>query len=171
EEIIEYARNSRKEIHHDDEVNIHDLIQKIIDNFDFTENRDKIKICNDTPRDHVISTDKGRLKIVLNNLIGNAIKYHDVNQDEPFVQITSIISDNEIQLKVHDNGLGIEKELQEKVFEMFYRASATSDGSGLGLYIAREMVDNLNGRLELESEPGKGSLFTIIMPLVGKVVK
>jgi len=171
QEIIEYARNTRKEIHHDDDVNIHRLVNKILENFEFTENREKVNIINDVSADHTISTDMGRLKIILNNLIGNAIKYHDLGQEQPCIRISSELSGDEIRVMVQDNGPGIDQELQDSVFEMFYRASSTSDGSGLGLYIAREMAENLGGNLQLESEVGAGSLFTITIPLQLKAVK
>ena len=171
EEIIEYARNTRKEIHHDDEVHLSDLVNKILENFEYTDNRKKIQVINDIPPEHIISTDMGRLKIILNNLIGNAIKYHNVDQDQPFIRVSSSMDEEKICITIQDNGPGISKDLQDKVFEMFFRASSTSDGSGLGLYIAREMAENLNGVLALKSEPGKGSLFSLRMPLQKKVLK
>ena len=165
QEIIEYARNTRKEIHHDDKVVIHELVNTIIENFEFTDNREQIQILNEVDPEHIISTDMGRLKIILNNLIGNAIKYHNLNQDQPRIRVYSEMDEHAIRIMVQDNGPGIEQELQDRVFEMFYRASSTSDGSGLGLYIAREMAENLKGDLNLKSEIGKGSLFTINIPL------
>jgi PAS domain S-box-containing protein len=140
QEIIEYARNTRKEIHHDDKVVVHELVNTIIENFEFTDNRERIQILNEVDPEHIISTDMGRLKIILNNLIGNAIKYHNLNQDQPWIRIYSEMDEKEICILVQDNGPGIDQELQDRVFEMFYRASSTSDGSGLGLYIANEII-------------------------------
>ncbi|MCA6078293.1 sensor histidine kinase [Fulvivirga sedimenti] len=166
EEIIEYARNTRKEIHHNDRVVIRDLVNGILENLAYLDNRDRIDIQNNIDPSHVVSSDESRLKIILNNLIGNAIKYHDYGKEYPMIRITSQeTGDGSLRIIVADNGTGIEKELQERVFEMFYRASETSDGSGLGLYIAREMIENLQGSLSLESEKGKGSEFTITIPL------
>ena len=65
---------------------------------------------------------------------------------------------------VKDNGIGISKELQEKIFDMFFRGSENSDGSGLGLYIVKESVEKLNGTINVNSVPGKGSEFRILIP-------
>ncbi|MBP9923956.1 MAG: HAMP domain-containing histidine kinase, partial [Bacteroidia bacterium] len=61
-------------------------------------------------------------------------------------------------------GIGISKELQEKIFEMFFRGSESSDGSGLGLYIVKESVEKLKGKIAVKSIPGKGSEFSILIP-------
>jgi signal transduction histidine kinase len=65
---------------------------------------------------------------------------------------------------VEDNGVGIKPDHHEKIFDMFYRASENSKGSGLGLYIAREAVKKLGGQITVESELGKGTRFRIILP-------
>lgn len=74
-----------------------------------------------------------------------------------------------MKIWVEDNGEGIAREYQERIFEMFYRGSNTSTGSGLGLYITKEAVEKLNGKIELTSEAGKGSTFTIMIPLPAQV--
>jgi signal transduction histidine kinase len=68
------------------------------------------------------------------------------------------------QLIIEDNGEGIRKDLQEKIFDMFYRASENSKGSGLGLYIVKEMVEKMGGTIKVSSEWGKGSQFIIDLP-------
>jgi signal transduction histidine kinase len=74
------------------------------------------------------------------------------------------MSDTETGIIVKDNGIGISKENQEKIFDMFYRVSENSVGSGLGLYIVKEIVEKLDGKIEVESEPGKGTAFSIHIP-------
>ena len=109
-------------------------------------------------------TDLARLKIVLNNLIGNAVKYHNLRQEDPYIRISAINQSDQLHINITDNGQGIAPEIQERVFEMFYRGHEKSKGSGLGLYIAREMILKLNGDIRLVSEKGAGSSFTIILP-------
>ncbi len=172
EEIIEYSRNTRKEIRHNDTVIIRSQVNEILENLEYLDNRNKIEIQNDIDPEHCVSSDESRLKIILNNLIGNAIKYHDYSKEKPYIKLSSVKKSNgTIEIIVEDNGTGIDKELQERVFEMFYRASESSDGSGLGLYIAREMAEALKGTLSLESEKGKGSKFTITIPLTLSAAK
>ena len=171
EEIIEFARYSRSEIHHDDHVEVRSLVDGVIENFAYLDNRGKIDIRNEVDASCTLGTDMGRLRIVLNNLIGNAIKYHDFSKEYPFIRIACEKGENEIRILVQDNGTGIDRDLQEKVFEMFYRASQSSDGSGLGLYIARDMMNDLKGSLSLESEPGQGSTFLLTIPISEAEVK
>ena len=109
-------------------------------------------------------TDKNRLNIILNNLISNAITYQDPSKNDPLVNIKVDMSDTETNIIVKDNGIGISKELQEKIFDMFFRGSENSDGSGLGLYIVKESVEKLNGTINVRSVPGKGSEFRVLIP-------
>jgi len=86
-----------------------------------------IRIENQVPVDMVLPTDAMRLKIILNNLMNNAIKYHDHNKESRYIRI----SGNANGFSVCDNGIGIPTEHHDKVFNMFYRASDKSKGSGL----------------------------------------
>ena len=77
--------------------------------------------------------------------------------------------DNRVRVAVKDNGFGIEKRHQEKIFERFYRVKDDNTryitGTGLGLPIVKGILEDLGGDIELESEPGKGSTFTVVLPL------
>ena len=74
------------------------------------------------------------------------------------------ISGSSADIRISDNGIGIARENHEKIFNMFYRVSTQSVGSGLGLYIVKETVEKLQGVINLESEPGKGTVFSIRLP-------
>ena len=101
---------------------------------------------------------------MLNNLISNAIRYHNPERENPFVRINANINESGAKIEVEDNGIGISQEYHEKVFEMFYRVSESSNGSGLGLYIVKEAVNKLNGDITVKSTPGVGSKFTLHIP-------
>ena len=165
EEIIEYARNTRKEIHHNDKVVIRDMVNNILEDLAYLEHRDQIEIINHVSENCVISTDESRLKIILSNLIGNAIKYHNISKPNPYIEIKLEECDDQLKISVEDNGFGIDQEHAEKIFEMFFRASEHSDGSGLGLYIAREMAQNLGGTISVESKKDYGTTFTLTIPV------
>jgi len=162
-EIIDFSRNSRTEVVCE-EVNIRKLIETIADNLKYTATGQPIHIELDVPSDLHIKTDTARLTIVLNNLIGNAIKYHDVKKEGPFISIEAQKTEAGYKLSVCDNGIGIAPEHQPKIFDMFYRASEQSKGSGLGLYIVKETIEKLSGRIHLYSKPGLGSTFTVELP-------
>ena len=109
-------------------------------------------------------SDKSRIGIILNNLISNSIRYQNPQATDPFVEVHVEVSESAADIRVKDNGIGIDRENQAKVFNMFYRVSSKSIGSGLGLYIVKEAVEKLHGEIELRSEPGEGSEFSIHLP-------
>jgi signal transduction histidine kinase len=74
------------------------------------------------------------------------------------------VSDRTCEIVVEDNGIGVERNLVPRIFEMFFRASDRSDGSGLGLYIVKNAVDRLDGTLEVQSDAGIGTRFRIVLP-------
>ncbi|HET9130963.1 MAG TPA: PAS domain-containing sensor histidine kinase, partial [Terriglobia bacterium] len=98
-------------------------------------------------------TDRWRLAEIFRNLISNAIKYRRMDIDRPTVKVTVRINDQEADISFSDNGIGIEPDKLLNIFEMFYRASTQSDGSGLGLYIVKNAVEKLGGQIDVFSRP------------------
>ena len=90
------------------------------------------------------------MAILFQNLISNAIKYQRPYIDS-FVKIRIIVNESGAAIEVSDNGKGISSEYLNKIFEMFFRASEDSYGSGLGLYITKQVVEKLQGKIEVES--------------------
>ncbi|WP_417350650.1 ATP-binding protein [Flavobacterium alkalisoli] len=116
--------------------------------------------------DTTILSDPYRIKQVLTNLISNAIKF----TNEGSVEVTAVKKNESIQICVVDTGIGIAKESQSNVFKEFTQANPGIEkkfgGTGLGLTISRRIIELLGGTIELESEEGKGSVFTIIIPYI-----
>ena len=158
-EIIDYSRNERLEIVRQP-VNLHRLVEETTSHLMYLDGASEIEIHNEVPVDMILPTDAMRLKIVLNNLMNNAIKYHDHNKESRYIRILA----NPRGFSVSDNGMGIPAEHHDKVFNMFYRASERSKGSGLGLYIVKESLGQLGGTVQLQSRLGEGSTFTIQLP-------
>ncbi len=120
------------------------------------------------PQGHLeqsILSDQEKIKQILTNLISNSIKYTTTG----FVEVGYELHQKEIKFYVKDSGMGIPLHEQQKVFDSFYRSeqalTMAIGGTGLGLSIVRELVHALDGTLELESEPGKGSCFTLTIPV------
>jgi signal transduction histidine kinase len=99
---------------------------------------------------------------IVQNLIENAIKYS--KGEQPFVKIEISKVENFISISVSDNGQGIPRDQQDKIFDIFYRATQNAEGSGLGLYILKRSVQRLKGSIEVYSEPDKGSTFVVKLP-------
>lgn len=109
-----------------------------------------------------------RLEQALNNLLLNAIKY---SPGEKVVYINTLLMQNQVRIEVIDQGIGISEENQVRIFDRFYRAKELSpviSGLGMGLFIASEIIKLHNGKIGVESKPGKGSTFYIVLPLGAK---
>jgi signal transduction histidine kinase len=104
------------------------------------------------------------LNAIIQNLIENAVKY--AQDESPYVIIRIYAQEEFVFIEVEDNGQGIPLHYQPKIFEMFFRATKNATGTGLGLYILKRSVDRLNGRIELKSEVGIGSIFKVKLPRV-----
>ena len=117
-----------------------------------------------------IYADKQRLRQVIINLLTNAIKYSPVATQ---IHILTTINKDSVSLSIKDYGFGISKAVQSEIFNRFYRVQNevmdTYPGLGLGLYIAADIVERHGGRIEVKSSEGKGSVFTIILPLKMKL--
>jgi signal transduction histidine kinase len=163
-DILDYSKNARTEVK-GEVVDFTDIINSITK---------ELKYMGEgyiTPEFHFslnenssLKTDRVRLNIILSNLVSNAIRYQNTVDRNPEVRIRVDVDTNGCTFCVSDNGIGITQENQDRIFDMFYRVSEQSAGSGLGLYIVKEAVDKLNGTIKLESTLGVGSTFTIWIP-------
>ncbi len=103
------------------------------------------------------------LRSVLLNLLTNAIKYH-VPGTTPYVHVQAVALPGGIELTVQDNGIGIPANQQDKIFTLFKRVSTYVEGSGIGLYLVKKIIEGHNGSIRLISEPGKGTTFIVYLP-------
>lgn len=164
-EILDYSRSERRAIVYEP-VNLKKLCDEVLDDLKFLPGYNKINIDQSELATEPIVSDEMRLKIIFTNLLSNAIKFHKTQlSNSCYIKIKSYLTEQHLVIKVEDNGEGIKPELQEKIFDMFFRASSTSKGSGLGLYIVKETVHRLGGIISVESKYGEGSTFTVRLPL------
>ncbi|WP_142786335.1 PAS domain S-box protein [Changchengzhania lutea] len=163
EDILQYSRNARTEVAQE-AIDFKEIIQDIENGHKHMDGAKGIKLKVDIRQDMNFVSDKRRVNVVLNNLISNAIKYKDPSKEKPFVRVAIKCSRDKAMIHIKDNGIGIDTMDKEKIFEMFYRATKTSKGSGLGLYIVKEALDKLNGTINVESELGKGTKFIVTLP-------
>lgn len=140
------------------------LVDEIFQHFTFYEGADNVKFRKNIAQDGDLLLDEMRLKMILNNLISNAVKYRDQSKNESLVEVNVSANEQEFVLTVVDNGLGIKREDQIKVFDMFYRSSEQSLGSGIGLFIVKEAVEKMGGKLSVTSEIGEGAKFEVMLP-------
>jgi signal transduction histidine kinase len=163
-EILDYSRNKRLDIHRE-QIQLQVLCDEIVDDLKYMDRFQRMNFDFREIKSTTIYTDRLRLKMILNNLFSNAIKFQKrMASEDPLLKISVRQEAGRQEIVVRDNGQGIRADLQTKIFDMFFRANEYSNGSGLGLYIAQEAAEKIGGRLYVESAYGKGSDFILELP-------
>lgn len=163
-EIANYSRNSRLEIE-SVPVDFDSLVNEVYSELSHSDDCREIEFSIDIDKNLDYKGDKLRLKIILSNLVSNSIKYRSRSSSQvPFIKVNVTKSNDQLILAVEDNGMGIDHRHIPRVFDMFYRATESSRGTGLGLYIVKEAINKLNGTIEIYSALRQGSTFIITLP-------
>lgn len=162
QDILEYSRNSRLEVKLE-EVNLKNMVVEIFNDTKYSGEAN-IDLIYESNGDDTIVTDKFRISVLLKNLIGNSVKYKK-NNDNSVVKFSFTKNKKMLSIKINDNGQGIDKVSLPRVFDMFYRGCSNSVGSGLGLYICKEITEKLNGTITLKSKKGIGTEVIIKLPI------
>jgi signal transduction histidine kinase len=162
--LIDFSRNYRIDALRE-EIDFKTLLDQCIElNTPYGEDSSRVSISKEIDQQKSFLGDSLRIRIILNNLLSNALKYYDESKEWSVLKIKVLADDEHVTIKFIDNGVGIEASLVQHVFDMFYRASGKAKGSGLGLYITKEVVGKLNGTITVESVLGEGSSFTVDIP-------
>lgn len=159
--ILEYSSNTKGEVIKET-INLNNIIDNIITDLKYFEKAEDVTLHREIDSKVEFKSDSKRLKIILSNLVANAVKYHNYRQPSPHINIVLKKEEDRVVIEVGDNGQGIYEQHLSTIFDMFVRASDTSEGSGLGLYIVKETVIKLGGTIDVKSEFGVGTVFTII---------
>ena len=136
------------------------LVDEALDLTLGTEARAKIQIAREV-EDGTVRTDPGLVRHLLTNLMANAV---DAMPNGGKLEVQARQDGREVVLRVADTGSGMAPEVKRHIFEPFYTTKADGKGTGLGLAICKEIARALKGRIDVESEPGKGSVFTVRFP-------
>jgi PAS domain S-box-containing protein len=161
-EILEYSRNSRMEVN-SEPVEPEKMVRSAVETYRHFSSK-PVHLDLESHVDQVLFSDNRRLQSVINNIVSNAIKYSLKGDREIRIRARIHVDAHNLKLVISDNGEGIKASYLPHIFDMFYRASNTSSGSGLGLYICREVLKKLNGTISVESQEGEGTSFTVIVP-------
>ena len=162
-DLTDMTRNTQMELSCE-QIDFSSLVQDVTESLTYMDGFSSIKIETDINA-HNFHSDPTRVRIIFNNIISNAIKYQKKNAPGgSFLIIRIKMIKGKAILEFMDNGQGIAFSHQENIFTMFYRASESSFGSGLGLYLAREVIKKLGGKISFESEAGRGTVFYVNLP-------
>jgi signal transduction histidine kinase len=170
-DVLSFHRNKRTGLDFRN-IRFKQLIKSVMEDHEYFEESKELKYSVEISQDEKFVSDKSRIRVILNNLLSNAIKYQDKHKAEKTIKISAHIDSTELKLVLDDNGIGIDLNQQSQIFDIYYRGTSLSNGTGIGLYIVKEAVDLLEGNIELNSTPGQGTKFTITIPnLIGSEVK
>jgi len=145
-------------------VNINSLIESVLGSFKKRMDRKGITLIwdNSITKEEIFKTDSEKLHLIISNLVSNAIQF---NHQGGTIEVCTKRNDGELMICVRDTGIGISEENQQKIYDRFHQieegSTKTYGGHGLGLSITKALLEIIEGRIELESELGKGSRFTV----------
>ena len=162
-DIVDYTHNNKKDVEYR-QIDFEELVSSCLEKVNYMPSSYSIEKHISVKSSLPFYSDYRRLGNLLTNLISNAIKYCNSSRNDCFLKIIIETDEEQALISIEDNGIGISKEHISKVFNMFYRASDDSKGSGIGLYIVKEIVDKLKGTITVASDLGKGTIFQITIP-------
>lgn len=169
-DLLQIARSEAKTLKiHTQEVNLCEIIDATLAGLKPVADGKDLKLQHSCPaKDLLVKADPERLKEIINNLVSNAIKY----SDQGTISVTHAIQDDQIVTHVKDQGVGIAPKNQKKLFTRFYRVEEEvakgTPGTGLGLFIVRQLVEKMHGRIWFTSKKDHGSTFSFSLPVSKK---
>ena len=161
-EIVSYSKNARLPIL-PEKIDLESMISELFDSLRYLKHFD-ISLFVDLKKDCDLWNDRSRIQSLLKNLLSNAIKFSVERPEGSWIRVSGKVDAESCFLEIADNGEGIAEEYQKSVFDMFYRATSTSHGTGLGLYICNEIMKKIGGAITLKSEAGKGTSICLNFP-------
>ncbi|MCX7913469.1 MAG: PAS domain-containing sensor histidine kinase [Thermodesulfovibrionales bacterium] len=167
-EFLEFSKLESKEtIPNLEEIDLYQMILKEVDSIAIEAGKKNINISfvTDEHPPVFIKADETMIKRVLINLLDNAVKYNIIGGK---ITVRLIRTDQEVLVQIEDTGIGIPEDKQHMIFDAFYRATHTHKGSGLGLSIAKQIIELHGGRIWAESVYKKGSTFSFTLPINSK---
>lgn len=163
EEMNNFFRNEKLTLQRE-KIEVVKLVQEEVENLRNLYHADKISIQVTSEEDCDFFSDSVRIKTIVGNILTNAIKYADPKKHDPFIRVDVKVGSENCEISFTDNGIGIEADYLEKIFDLFYRATVTSYGTGIGLFIVKDTMERLNGTIQVQSEIGKGTTFIAQIP-------
>ncbi len=158
--ILSYSKNNRLDLEVTP-IPLNTTIEEIIDSLHNSKEAEGVTFSITMDEQQPFYSDIHRFRIIMENLISNAIKFQDYQRLERSISITGKVYEDNLWMEVTDNGIGIAEQYQPKIFDMFFRISGEREGSGIGLYIVKETVTKLHGTITVDSNEHTGTAFHV----------
>ena len=164
--MLDFAKANRSK-NNLDVIDFEELINETLKDLSYMKGFDSIQTQIQVDlKDETYWGDMLKLRIIFANVISNAIKYQNFFLEDSFLKIIIELDYKLLTITFQDNGVGIAEEHLSKICEIFYRANEKADGSGLGLYIVKQTIDKLKGKLKIRSKIGQGTEIQVLLPVV-----
>lgn len=160
--MLDFYRSTKME-NKVESVDFQEVFDQQIHDYRAKWNIDDVDFSVEINQDGTFHSDVAKIRVILNNLISNAYKFQKESGTKR-IGIKITVSNGEAVLIVSDNGIGIEERHQKDVFNLFHRATQRNVGSGLGLYMVKESVEQMRGTVDLKSNQGSGTTVTVVLP-------
>lgn len=147
-----------------EEVNLNQLFHRVLRELRDRIDKNELELKMNLDSKVSLRTDHKMLGHILLQIVENAIKFRDRQKGKLLLEVSLSHTAQKHFIVIKDNGLGISKKYLDRIFDMFFRANETYSGSGLGLYIAKNLIEKLSGRMYIQAEQGKGTTVTIELP-------
>jgi signal transduction histidine kinase len=167
-EILDYSQNLRTDLEIL-EVNLQQLCEESFKQLENVKDSPKIEKQFTQNSEAVFYSDPDRLAKVLSYILSNCVTYRDDRKKDSFIRINALITSSEAQISILDNGVGIHPDHLPHVFNMFVRTNESSDGAGLGLFVVKEVIEKLNGSIEITSSYGEWTKVDITLPNMSRL--
>ncbi|MFN0048566.1 MAG: sensor histidine kinase [Cytophagales bacterium] len=146
------------------EVDFADIVSKNLLKFEFELEKQNIIVTSSINLKSNIYSDKYRLNLIFDNILSNAVKYCDSQKPQKNIKISISNFENFVSIVISDNGIGIDAQELPNIFKMFHKSEITTSSSGLGMYIVKESVEKLEGKLEIKSIKREFTEITVYIP-------
>lgn len=161
--IHDYYKLRRGELNIED-IDFNQIVTEQEDIFKLTAKINDVNFSINVLQDEPFRCDKMALNLILNNLLSNAFKYQNKNNNDKMVNLEVKVATGNATISIKDNGIGIYEKHLSEIFNMFFRATSEEVGSGFGLYNVKDAVIKLNGDVHVDSVLNRGSIFKVTIP-------
>ncbi|MBX7241604.1 MAG: HAMP domain-containing histidine kinase [Bacteroidia bacterium] len=163
-DMLEYSRAHRSDVKIEP-INLMEILEEITQQMEFYHSDKKVEVFIEYKLTKQVFSDPTKIQLILQNLITNAVHYADFSKEKPYCKVMlKEYNHSDILIQVEDNGVGIDKEHGNRIFEMFYRANNDRKGTGIGLYIVQKSLQTIRGNITFSSRKGEGTTFEMVIP-------
>lgn len=160
------AMQFKEALQFSDKVYFDKMVADILNRFFYYPSFSTLQVSVDVVAEGPFITNRLIMETILQNLIENSIKYQNPEAKQPILKINILQKSDMAEITIEDNGIGIEEAAQAKIFDMYFRATNSAKGTGLGLYLVKNGIDKLKGKIELYSKPGEKTIFKVSLPVI-----